>query len=76
MAMSAGGGDAGEPWLRVVRGNPSQEELAALLVVVLALSRNECSSAQELGQRSSGWANRRRMLSGWAGRSGWGGISS
>lgn len=46
------------PHLRVVRGNPSDEELAALIAVVSTLARAE----DEKPAPRSAWSNRRPLL--------------
>ncbi|GAA1277897.1 acyl-CoA carboxylase subunit epsilon [Saccharothrix xinjiangensis] len=50
------------PHLRVVRGNPDDEELAALTAVVAALASRP---AREAGRaRRSAWADRSRLVRG------------
>ncbi|MGI8434552.1 MAG: acyl-CoA carboxylase subunit epsilon [Nocardioidaceae bacterium] len=50
----------GQPWLRVVKGEPSAEELAAL-VAVLA-SRGPAAAARLASVRRSSWSDPRRRL--------------
>jgi hypothetical protein len=55
--------DDPEPLLRVVRGEPTDEELAALVVVVAALGASGGTGAAGAAGRSrSGWADRSALL--------------
>ncbi|MFI9818259.1 acyl-CoA carboxylase subunit epsilon [Saccharothrix variisporea] len=47
------------PYLRVVRGNPSDEELAALTAVVATLGTDQ---AEEPAPRRSAWADPTRLV--------------
>ena len=55
-----------EPFLRVVRGNPTAEELAAVTVVLAARARAAAAAAAQQGasttRRSSAWSARSRLL--------------
>ena len=53
---------AGRPYLRVVRGDPTPEELAALVAVVMARSA-EAEAAPAAPSRSA-WSDRSRQLRG------------
>ena len=48
-----------KPHLRVVKGNPSDEELAALVAVVTTLGAGEEESTPD---RQSAWSDRRVMV--------------
>ncbi|MFC6089471.1 acyl-CoA carboxylase subunit epsilon [Saccharothrix lopnurensis] len=49
-----------QPHLRVVRGNPDDEELAALTAVVAALASRP--APQAAAPRRSAWADRSRLV--------------
>jgi hypothetical protein len=51
---------ADRPVLRVVRGNPSPEEVAALVTVVTA--RRAATSSAGRGSLGSAWTDRSRLL--------------
>ncbi|HVW45007.1 MAG TPA: acyl-CoA carboxylase subunit epsilon [Amycolatopsis sp.] len=48
------------PFLRVVRGNPDDEELAALTAVIAAAASTP--AGPERPRRTSAWADRARLL--------------
>ena len=48
------------PFLRIVRGNPDDEELAALTAVIAAAA--SAPAAPERPRRASAWADRARRL--------------
>lgn len=57
----------GQPFLRVVRGNPTAGELAALTIVLAARARAaaataEARAAASTPARRSGWSARSRLL--------------
>jgi hypothetical protein len=52
---------AGEPALRIVRGDATPEEIAALVAVLLSRSRPGDASAASAPARSA-WADRSRQL--------------
>jgi len=52
--------DEKRPFLRVVRGNPDDEELAALTVVLAAAAAGPAEP--ERPRRKSAWADRARLL--------------
>jgi hypothetical protein len=54
-----GTGADGAPVLRVVRGEPTADELAALVAVLTARSR---STRSRPAVRPSGWSDRSRLL--------------
>jgi acyl-CoA carboxylase epsilon subunit len=63
-----------QPFLRVVRGNPTAEELAALVVVLAARPRAvPAAPAARTTVRRSTWAAPSRLLreNVWAGPGGW-----
>ncbi|XVV03050.1 acyl-CoA carboxylase subunit epsilon [Actinosynnema sp. CA-248983] len=51
--------EPGRPYLRVVRGNPTDEELAALTAVVTTLGTGQ---AEEDVPRRSAWSDPTRMV--------------
>jgi len=53
---------AGQPFLRVVRGEPTPEELAALVAVLMA--RSGVPEAAPVAPARSGWSDRSRQLRG------------
>ena len=58
---------AGKPFLQVVRGEPSPEEVAALVAVLTARARAHAAAAAAAADRDrrvSRWADRSRMLRG------------
>jgi Acyl-CoA carboxylase epsilon subunit len=57
-----GNGPAGGPALRVVAGDPSAEELAALTVALSAVLAARGGPALQPGRAASGWADRSRMM--------------
>jgi hypothetical protein len=52
--------DSGRPVLRVVRGDATPEEIAAVVAVVL--SRAAVTDAPSAGPAPSAWADRSRLL--------------
>jgi acyl-CoA carboxylase epsilon subunit len=60
----AGGrnGSGGGPALKVVAGDPSAEELAALTVALSAVLAARGGPALQPGRAASGWADRSRMM--------------
>ncbi|HEX6352447.1 acyl-CoA carboxylase subunit epsilon [Actinophytocola sp.] len=50
------------PHLRIVKGNPSDEELAALVAVVSAVDASASDSASEESARNSAWSDRRGLV--------------
>lgn len=52
-----------DPWLRVLRGNPSDEELAALVTVLIS-RRAAAAGSTAVGVPRSGWTDRCRVLRG------------
>ena len=67
-AAGAGSGpdaQADQPFLRVVRGNPTAEELAAVTIVLAARARAAAAAAQPAAStpaRRSDWSARSRLL--------------
>jgi hypothetical protein len=56
---------AGKPFLKIVQGDPSPEEVAALVAVLTARARAHAAAAAGGGERRvSRWADRSRMLRG------------
>jgi Acyl-CoA carboxylase epsilon subunit len=53
---------AGEPVLRVVRGEPTAEELAALVVVLTARAAAAAAVSPSEAASPSSWRDRRRVL--------------
>ncbi len=59
----AGEADASAPYLRVVRGDATPEEIAALVATLTALAAARADAPQpEKARRVSGWADRARLL--------------
>jgi hypothetical protein len=54
-------GTAGGPLLTVVRGNPSAEEIAALVAVLTARAR-QASAGEAAARPGSAWSARSRLL--------------
>ena len=52
--------DETRPFLRIVRGNPDDEEVAALTAVIAALASAPAEPATP--RRTSAWADRARLL--------------
>jgi len=50
------------PLLRVVRGEPSDEELAAVTVVLLGAAAASAARAPQPEPRRSAWADRSRLV--------------
>jgi hypothetical protein len=48
---------AGEPFLRVVRGNPAPEEIAALVAVLLERGSDAGPAARPVRRARSAWAD-------------------
>jgi hypothetical protein len=48
---------AGEPFLRVVRGNPAPEEIAALVAVLLERGSDAGPAVRPVRQARSAWAD-------------------
>ena len=61
-SASGGDGSAGGPVLKVVAGDPSVEELAALTVALSAVLAARGGPAVQPGRDASGWADRSRMM--------------
>ena len=59
---ASGDASADGPVLKVVAGDPSAEELAALTVALSAVLAARGSPALQLGRAASGWADRSRMM--------------
>jgi hypothetical protein len=59
---SGGDGSASGPVLKVVAGDPSAEELAALTVALSAVLAARGGPAVQPGRDASGWADRSRMM--------------
>ncbi|XVQ12207.1 acyl-CoA carboxylase subunit epsilon [Spirillospora sp. CA-255316] len=55
---------AGKPFLQIVQGDPSPEEVAALVAVLTARARAHAAAAAGGERRVSRWADRSRMLRG------------
>lgn len=47
-----------EPTIRIVRGNPTEEEVAAITAVLLSLKKHEDSSTP----KRSAWSDRSRIM--------------
>lgn len=50
------------PVLRIVRGEPTDEELAALTAVVMALPTSRSAAPDAGAQRRSAWSDRSALL--------------
>ena len=59
--MSGEEPDGGRPMLRIVRGDPTAEELAALVAVLTSASGEEQVEEAPLGTRSR-WATPERLM--------------
>jgi hypothetical protein len=53
---------AGEPYLRVVRGNPTPEEIAALVAVLLERGGDAGPAARPAPRARSAWADPAHVL--------------
>jgi Acyl-CoA carboxylase epsilon subunit len=54
--------NAEEPYLRVVRGNPTPEEIAALVAVLLGHGSDAGPAARPVRRARSAWADPARVL--------------
>jgi acyl-CoA carboxylase epsilon subunit len=54
--------DSGRPVLRVVRGDATPEEIAAVVAVLLSRSASGPGAVPDPGAPPSGWAGRSRLL--------------
>jgi acyl-CoA carboxylase epsilon subunit len=54
--------DADRPVLRVIRGDATPEEIAAVVAVLLSRSAPDPGAAFDPGARPSAWAGRSRLL--------------
>ena len=59
---ASGDASADGPVLKVVAGDPSAEELAALTVALSAVLAARGGPAVQPGRAASGWADRSRMM--------------
>ena len=59
---ASGDASAGGPVLKVVAGDPSAAELAALTVALSAVLAARGGPALQPGRAASGWADRSRMM--------------
>ena len=55
-------GPDGPPALSIVKGNPSAEEIAAVVVAVVAARNAPAGQASVAGPIQSGWSSRSRLL--------------
>ena len=53
---------AGEPYLRVVRGNPTPEEIAALVAVLLERGSDAGQAVRPMPRARSAWADPAHVL--------------
>jgi hypothetical protein len=53
---------AGEPFLRVVRGNPAPEEIAALVAVLLERGSDAGQAVRPMPRARSAWADPAHVL--------------